>query len=209
MAPGFAGISVMARLLYKTSGLSADEIQLHPGCNRLGREDENDFAVPHPSISRHHCEVWLTEDAVLVRDLSSQNGTFVNEERVCEAQVFAGQTLRLGDVELVLAEAPVRISVPDLPLPATARETSYLADGTPCCLHHDGVAGGLQCTKCLKVFCLPCVRQLRVAGGVPRRFCPECGGACERLTPTIKDTRRNGWLNKLVDVFTKPSSRRP
>jgi hypothetical protein len=199
----------MARLLVKTPQLTVGEILLNPGCNRLGREAENDFPVPHPSISRHHCEVWLTEDAVLVRDLSSQNGTFVNEERVNEAEVFAGQTLRLGDVELVLAEAPVRISVPDLPLPSQPKETSYLADGTPCCLYHDGVAGGLHCTKCLKVFCLPCVRQLRVAGGVPRRFCPECGGPCELLAPVVKDDRRAGWLNKLVDVFTKPSGRRP
>jgi hypothetical protein len=199
----------MARLLIKTPQLSLDEILLNPGCNRLGREGENDVLVPHPSISRQHCEVWLTEDAVLVRDLSSRNGTFVNEERVNEAQVFTGQTLRLGDVELILAEAPVRISVPDLPMGPPPREPCYMADGTPCCVRHDGIAAALQCTKCLQVYCLPCVRQLRVAGGVPRRFCPECGGACERLTPTIKEVRRGGWLNKLVDAFTKPAGRRP
>src|SRR5688572_32125218 len=166
----------MARLLIKTPQLSVDEILLNPGCNRLGREGENDVLVPHPSISRQHCELWLTEDAVLVRDLSSRNGTFVDEERVNEAQVFTGQTLRLGDVELVLAEAPVRISVPDLPLPTGAKEQVYLADGSPACFFHDAIAAALQCKKCLKVFCKGCVRELRVAGGKPRRFCPECGG---------------------------------
>src|SRR5688572_15918551 len=198
----------MARLLIKTPQMALGEISLSPGCNRLGREGENDVLVPHPSISRQHCEVWLTEEAVLVRDLSSRNGTFVDEERVNEAQVFTGQTLRLGDVELVLAEAPVRISVPDLPLPALEKEQAFMPDGTPCCFHHDSIAASLQCTKCLKVFCGTCVRQLRVAGGVPRRFCPECGGACERLTTTIKEIKRGGWLNKLVDAFTKPPARR-
>jgi hypothetical protein len=197
----------MARLLVKDPQLPLGEIFLSPGCNRFGREGENDVLVPHPSVSRQHCEVWLTEDAVLVRDHSSRNGTFVNEERVNEAQVFTGQTLRLGDVVLVLAEAPVRISVPDLPMPPAAKEQCYLADGTPCCYHHDTVAATLRCTKCLKVFCASCVRELRLAGGRPRRFCPECGGACERLNPTIKEGKRAGWLNKIVDAFTKPASR--
>src|SRR5687767_12494021 len=85
----------MARLLAKDSDLALPEILLTPGCNRLGREGENDFLVPHPSVSRQHCEVWLTEDALLVRDLNSRNGTFVDEARVQEAAILTGQTLRL------------------------------------------------------------------------------------------------------------------
>jgi hypothetical protein len=199
----------MARLLIKTPHLPLAEITLSPGCNRLGREGENDVLVPHPSVSRQHCEVWLTEEAVLVRDLSSRNGTFVDEQRINEAEVLLGQTLRLGDVELILAEAPARISVPDLPMPAAAKEPCFMPDGSPCCFRHDGLAASLQCTKCLKAFCVPCVRQLRLAGGVPRRFCPECGGPCERLNPTIKEGKRAGWLGRLVDAFTKPTVRRP
>jgi hypothetical protein len=197
----------MARLLVKTPEIVPAEIHLTAGRNRLGREGENDILVPHPSVSRQHCEVWLTDDSVLVRDLGSRNGTFVDEQRVSEAQVFTGQSLRLGDVELVLAEAPVRISVPDLPLPAPAKEQSFMPDGTPCCFHHDGVAAAVQCTKCEHVFCNQCVRELRVAGGVPRRFCTECGGPCERLAPTVRENKRPGWLNKLVDAFTKPARR--
>ena len=198
----------MARLLVKTPDFAPAEICLTPGCNRLGREGENDFLLPHPSVSRQHCEVWLTEDAVLVRDLGSRNGTFVGDERIQEAQVLDGQTLRLGDVELVLAEAPVRISVPDLPLPAQPKEPQFMPDGTPCCFHHDGVAARLQCIKCLKAFCLLCVRELRVAGGTPKRFCPDCGGMCEKLVATVKETKRNKWLEKIKDAFTKPSARR-
>jgi hypothetical protein len=198
----------MARLLVKTPDLALAEIHLTPGCNRLGREGENDFLLPHPSVSRHHCEVWLTDDAVLVRDLESRNGTFVGEERVQEAEVREGETLRLGDVELVLMEAPARISVPDLPLPAAAKQQEFMPDGTFCCFRHDATAAGLQCTKCCKAFCTLCVRELRVAGSIPRRFCPECGGMCEKLAPTVTETKRNKWLEKLKDAFTRPAVRR-
>src|SRR5688572_25709713 len=147
----------MARLLIKTPQLSVDEILLNPGCNRLGREGENDVLVPHSSVSRQHCEVWLTEDAVLVRDLGSRNGTFVDEERVQEAQVLDGQTLQLGDVKMVLTGAPVRISVPNLPLPQKAKPQLFMPDGAPCCFHHDDLAASLECTKCHKAFCTSCV----------------------------------------------------
>jgi hypothetical protein len=198
----------MARLLIKTPRVTPEVIYLTPGRNRLGREGENDFLVAHPSVSRRHCEVWLTEEAVLVRDLGSRNGTFVEGARVEEAQIFTGQTLRLGDVEMVLAEAPVKISVPDLPVAPPPKPQTYMPDGTPCCFHHDGVAATLQCTNCQHVFCAECVRELRVAGGVPRRFCTECGALCERLEPTVKETKRAGWLDRIVDAFTKPTSRK-
>jgi hypothetical protein len=198
----------MARLLNKNPNLAVPEIHLTPGRNILGREGANDFLVPHPSVSRQHCEVWLMEDALLVRDLNSRNGTFINNARVEEAEVLTGQTLRLGDVELVVAEAPAHISVPDLPLPAARPALSFMPDGAPCCLHHDGVEAMLQCTKCQHAFCNGCVRELRVAGGTPRRFCPECGGSCERLAPTVLEKKRSGWLNKIVDVIMKPAPRR-
>ena len=198
----------MTRLTMKTPDVAPAEIHLSPGRNTLGREGENDFLVRHESVSRQHCEVWLTEEAVLVRDLRSRNGTFVNGERVEEAQLFQGQTLRLGDVEMELTEAPAKISVPDLPVPPPPREQTYMPDGSPCCFHHDGVEAKLECTQCKHVFCGDCVRELRVAGGLPRRFCTECGGLCERLAPTVKEGKRPNWLNRIVEAFTKPTIRK-
>src|ERR1043165_844517 len=122
----------MARLQINTHDISPAEVVLATGCNYVGREGENHILVPHDSVSTRHCEVWLMEDAVLVRDLESCNGTYINGERATEAELLEGQTLRVGDVELVLADAPVRISVPDLPLPTAPKQQQYMEDGTPC-----------------------------------------------------------------------------
>jgi hypothetical protein len=200
----------MARLEIRTHDIAPAELELAPGCNQVGREGENQILLPHPSVSARHCEVWLMEDSVLIRDLDSCNGTFVDGQRVTEAELLAGQTLRLGDVELVLTEAPARISVPDLALPAQPKQQVYFDDGTPSCLNHESVPAKFHCTgKCGKMFCGQCVRELRVAGGTPRRFCPECGGACERLAATVREAKRGSWLmNKLRDAFTKAPPRR-
>lgn len=197
----------MARLLVRTAEFPLPEIHLKPGCNRLGREGENDFLVPHPSVSRQHCEVWLTDEALLVRDLKSRNGTFVNESPVTEAEILNNQVLRLGDIEFVVAEAPAHISVPDLPLPPPPPEQTYMPDGSPCCSIHAGIQAGVQCTNCQHVFCTTCVRELRVAGGLPRRFCPDCGGSCEPLAPVEHEKKRNWLLDKIVGAFTRPTRR--
>src|SRR6185369_4791426 len=172
----------MAKLLVKNESLAPFAIDLKPGCNRLGRAEENDFVLPHDSVSGAHCEVWLTEEAVLVRDLESRNGTFIDEQRVSEAQLFEGQTLRLGDIEMVLAEPPVRVAIPQWREPPRQAQQTYMADGTPCCMRHEGVAATFECTQCHHDFCSHCVRELKIAGGLPHRYCPDCNAQCDRLT---------------------------
>jgi hypothetical protein len=197
----------MARLLVKTPGVGPDEILLNPGCNVVGREAGMAAVLAHDSVSHRHCEVWLTEEAVLVRDLQSRHGTFIDGAPVFEAELLDGQVLRVGDIELELSGAPVRITVPDLPLPAQPRRQMFLEDGTPACHVHDGVASIYQCQKCVKTFCGQCVRELRVAGGTPRRFCPACGGPCERLPELEREKKRGSWLDKIFKAFTKPADR--
>lgn len=191
----------MARLRITSPAFEPAEWQLGPGRALIGREGQIDFIVPHPSVSRQHCELLVMDDALLVRDLGSRNGTFVNGERVQVSQVHTGQTLRLGEVDMFVEEAPVRITVPDVALPEQAKAT-FMPDGSPCCLHHPGVAARVQCSNCQQVFCSGCVRELRVAGGMPRRFCPDCGGYCDPIPANTVKAKR-GWLGRLKDVFTK------
>ncbi len=54
----------------------------------IGRSRDSDLTVAHPMVSRRHCEIFEGEDGTLrVRDLGSLNGTFVNGERVSEAEL--------------------------------------------------------------------------------------------------------------------------
>jgi hypothetical protein len=57
----------------------------------IGRTAENDFVLPHVSVSRRHASLTRQGDTVVVRDLGSANGTFLGEERVRgEAQAKPG-----------------------------------------------------------------------------------------------------------------------
>jgi hypothetical protein len=197
----------MARLTIRNGDIGPGEVTLNPGCNVIGREGENDILLPHPSVSRRHCEVWLTDEAVLVRDLNSRNGTLIDGIAVSEGEIRAGQTLRVGDIELFLADAPVRISVPELQR-MTVKEQGYFDDGTPACFNHGELAAIYQCGKCQHCYCGKCVRELRVAGGVPRRFCPACGFQCERIVQDAAEEKRSGFFSKIMDALSRPPSRK-
>jgi hypothetical protein len=68
----------------------------------IGRVEDNLFQIAEPSVSSHHCEVLLRGNDVVIKDLDSTNGTFINGEKIAERVLQPGQTLRLGNVELRL-----------------------------------------------------------------------------------------------------------
>ena len=90
----------MTQLIVNPGTESAWEIPLQPGVISLGRGPENTFPIEHPSVSSAHCQLTVTDSGVVIKDLGSINGTFINDAMVDEAPLTNGQTVRLGDVVL-------------------------------------------------------------------------------------------------------------
>jgi pSer/pThr/pTyr-binding forkhead associated (FHA) protein len=66
----------------------------------IGRGDECHLKPQSDAVSRKHCVIITTDTEVVVRDLNSRNGTFVNGERVGEESVLlTGDQLRVGPLE--------------------------------------------------------------------------------------------------------------
>jgi pSer/pThr/pTyr-binding forkhead associated (FHA) protein len=68
----------------------------------VGRAARADFVVEAPLVSRIHCRVTAGQDLLEVEDLSSTNGTFVNDERIDRGTLRSGDRLRVGRVELTV-----------------------------------------------------------------------------------------------------------
>ncbi|MGA3283316.1 MAG: FHA domain-containing protein [Verrucomicrobiota bacterium] len=117
----------MAKLVILTQGMTDRAHELKADRTTIGRVEDNLFQIAEPSVSSHHCEVLLRGNDVVIKDLDSTNGTFINGEKIAESILKPGQTLRLGNVELRLdTGAPAAAPAP-APAGAPAKKTP---DGT-------------------------------------------------------------------------------
>lgn len=93
----------MPKLVVITAGFSDRAFEITADKATIGRVDDNKFVIPEPSVSSHHCEVHAKGDDIVVKDLGSTNGSFVNEGQLApekEVTLRPGQVLRLGQIEL-------------------------------------------------------------------------------------------------------------
>jgi uncharacterized membrane protein len=84
----------------------------------LGREQGSaDLVINDPGVSRRHARVLPDSGAVIVEDLGSSNGTYVNGRRISgPVELGAGDEVQLGATVV-----GVRGSMPTAPMPSPAR----------------------------------------------------------------------------------------
>lgn len=69
----------------------------------LGRDADCDMPIASREASRNHAQVYVDGDHVMVRDLDSTNGTFVNGTRIDEVKALrAGDRIGIGGAEVIL-----------------------------------------------------------------------------------------------------------
>ncbi len=88
----------------------------------IGREAGNMIQLDDHEISRRHAEIRRVGDALVVGDLKSSNGTFVNDVRVERSELDSGDRIRVGRTLLVFArdgDDPAAFAAVDI-LPTTS-----------------------------------------------------------------------------------------
>jgi pSer/pThr/pTyr-binding forkhead associated (FHA) protein len=85
----------------------ATTLKLIDGVNSIGRHDDCVIRIRSSQVSRRHCELYEEESKLVLRDLGSSNGTFVNGKRV-----LGKQTLKVGDV-LTIGGVTLRVDSPN------------------------------------------------------------------------------------------------
>ncbi len=71
----------------------------------IGRHPDADIFLDDVTVSRRHAELHRTDEGVLVRDLGSLNGSYVNGERVEERLLTTSEELQIGRFKLLFVGA--------------------------------------------------------------------------------------------------------
>jgi pSer/pThr/pTyr-binding forkhead associated (FHA) protein len=80
---------------------------------RIGRMRENDIVIGNASVSRFHAVLRRENGRVILEDLGSENGCYVNGTRVAKSAVLEpGDEIVIGKHQLVLSEAGAEEALP-------------------------------------------------------------------------------------------------
>ncbi|MCC7043094.1 MAG: FHA domain-containing protein [Acidobacteria bacterium] len=69
--------------------------------NYLGRSDDSHLQIARPGVSRRHAVIMAASGGFVIQDLGSQNGVFVNGERIAEHALKDGDQVVIGDRTMV------------------------------------------------------------------------------------------------------------
>lgn len=104
-------VRVVYRLHATDPALGEIDRELVPGQLVIGRDAESDIQINRPQVSRRHTVLTVSDASLIVEDVGSTNGTYVNGERITRAELRAGDSLRIGDFGFeVLARGPVPLT---------------------------------------------------------------------------------------------------
>jgi len=121
----------MAKLVILNQGMTGRAFELNVERTTVGRVEDNTFQIADPSVSSHHAEIVLRGTEILIRDLNSTNGTFLNGEKISEVVLKPGQVLRFGQVELKMDDGQPVVASASAPAPAPApAKKSTTTEGT-------------------------------------------------------------------------------
>jgi pSer/pThr/pTyr-binding forkhead associated (FHA) protein len=116
----------MAKLTLQFEGRDLKEFVVGKSLT-IGRLPDNTIVIDNPAVSAHHARVFRDGEQIVVEDLKSTNGTFVNEQHVERRALRSGDTLLIGKHKLAF-DALDGAAAPYAPQPSLAPlgDTVYL-----------------------------------------------------------------------------------
>ena len=99
---------MQARLKVVQENANLKQVKLLP-TTIIGRSAECHLKIASTEVSRKHCRITVTEQDVLIEDLNSSNGTYVNQERIAPGtavSIAPGTTLHVGPATFIVEYTP-------------------------------------------------------------------------------------------------------
>ncbi|WP_157906440.1 ATP-binding protein [Sorangium cellulosum] len=104
----------MPTLIYNPGGPEEQVFLIGDAAIAIGRAEDQAICIPHRSLSRSQARIEPSEGRFFIVDLQSKNGTFVNGARVQRKEIRSGDTITLGDLDLLFTTDGAPSSEPSL-----------------------------------------------------------------------------------------------
>ena len=90
------------------------KLLFHPGATvTIGRNEENSLVYRSRFASAHHAEIVSVGEKLLLTDLNSSNGTFVNGRRAMTQELHPGDMIYLVGLKIIVGNGFLAVNDPD------------------------------------------------------------------------------------------------
>src|ERR1700723_131624 len=95
----------MSRLVLKFENSTLKEVPLGTRPVTIGRAPDNDIPIDNLAVSNYHARVYVEAGSLVIEDLNSLNGSFLNDIRVKRAMLKDGDTILIGKHHILVDQA--------------------------------------------------------------------------------------------------------
>ncbi|HYY44904.1 MAG TPA: FHA domain-containing protein [Actinomycetota bacterium] len=88
-------------LIVKRGPNAGSKFFLDADSTTIGRHPDSDIFLDDITVSRRHAEIRRRDGGFGLHDVGSLNGTYVNRERVEDAEMHSGDEIQIGKFKLV------------------------------------------------------------------------------------------------------------
>jgi len=86
----------MAKVLLKYKEAAVKEFALSKDATTIGRKPDNDIVIDNQAVSGHHAVIKQEGNSLILEDLGSLNGTYLNSQKISKAELFNSDVVVIG-----------------------------------------------------------------------------------------------------------------
>ncbi|HWT78194.1 MAG TPA: FHA domain-containing protein, partial [Candidatus Methylomirabilis sp.] len=187
----------MLKLVYHTGVFGPIELEYDGPVVHVGRSEDNDLVLLHPSVEPHHCMLVFRGERLLCLPPDQAISSQTDLGSLAGPEFGAGAQITIGELQFSLAHSARSVAIPEV----------HHRDARAGVSEGDPASGASKGTGQRRYFCAHCrmfipdveVKRLGLVSHAKRYLCPKCSGLLDvepkppKPSPSLK-----GWLGRAV-----------
>ena len=181
----------MLKLIYHTAVFGPIDLEYDRPVIRVGRSEDNDLVLRHPSVEPYHCLLVFRGEKVLCLPPSEDIPSPAELGSLPGPELGPGDPMRIGDLQFSLAHSSKTVAVPEV---HSQGSTAKAGEGDAATgIGEEAAQRRYYCAHCRAFIPEAAVKRVGLVGYAKRNLCPKCSGLLEtepEPQPPVPDLKK-------------------
>jgi type III secretion system (T3SS) inner membrane Yop/YscD-like protein len=167
------------KLIYHSTVFGPIDLEYDRPVIRVGRSEDNDLVLRHPSVEPHHCLLVFRDEKVLCLPASQTLPSQTDLRSLTGSELGPGDPVKIGDLQFSLAHSSRTVALPEIhsnnqgsPAAATSGDAAVRTG-------EQAVQRRYYCARCRAFIEDTKVKRMGLVGHAKRDLCPKCSRPLE------------------------------